>query len=64
MPGNDGARDAREATGRARPDVPVVFLTGAPKVEDTMRAIELGAFRYLAKPIDSTQMNNVVARRG
>jgi EAL domain-containing protein (putative c-di-GMP-specific phosphodiesterase class I) len=44
----------------ARADVPVVFLTGAPKIEDTMRAIELGAFRYLAKPIDSNQMNNVV----
>jgi len=40
--------------------IPVVFLTGAPRVEDSMRAIELGAFRYLAKPIDSKQMNLVL----
>jgi EAL domain-containing protein (putative c-di-GMP-specific phosphodiesterase class I) len=59
MPGMTGLEMLAKLRA-ARADVPVVFLTGAPKVEDTMRAIELGAFRYLAKPIDSNQMNNVV----
>ncbi|MBN8610572.1 MAG: EAL domain-containing protein [Deltaproteobacteria bacterium] len=41
-------------------DLPVIFLTGAPTVEDSMRAIELGAFRYLAKPVNSADLNTVV----
>jgi DNA-binding NtrC family response regulator len=41
-------------------DVPVVFITGAPRVEDSTRAIELGAFRYLTKPIDAAQATAVV----
>jgi EAL domain-containing protein (putative c-di-GMP-specific phosphodiesterase class I) len=41
--------------------VPVVFLTGAPRVGDAMSAMELGAFRYLAKPIDLEQLRRVVS---
>lgn len=33
-------------------DVPVLFLTGTPRVEDAMLAVEYGAFRYLTKPVD------------
>lgn len=59
MPGMSGLEMVAKLR-EAQADVPVVFLTGAPRVEDSMRAIELGAFRYLAKPIDSKQMNVVV----
>lgn len=43
-----------------RHDLPVIFITGAPRVEDTMRAMELGAFRYLSKPIEREQLLKVV----
>lgn len=59
MPGMSGL----EMVARLREqcnDAPVVFLTGAPKVEDSMQAMELGAFRYLAKPLDTKQVNLVV----
>jgi EAL domain-containing protein (putative c-di-GMP-specific phosphodiesterase class I) len=59
MPGMTGL-EMLAALRVARADVPVVFLTGAPRLEDTMRAMELGAFRYLAKPIDSEQLARVV----
>ncbi|RYZ67228.1 MAG: response regulator, partial [Proteobacteria bacterium] len=39
-----------------RHDLPVIFITGAPRLEDTMRAMELGAFRYLSKPIQRDQL--------
>ena len=45
---------------RTHPDVPVVLLTGAPKVEDAMRAMELGVVRYLAKPVDAARVREVV----
>jgi len=41
-------------------DLPVIFITGAPRLEDTMRAMELGAFRYLSKPIQRDQLLKVV----
>jgi EAL domain-containing protein (putative c-di-GMP-specific phosphodiesterase class I)/ActR/RegA family two-component response regulator len=34
------------------PDVPVILMTGAPELDSAIRAVELGAFRYLQKPID------------
>ncbi len=44
----------------ARAHVPVVFVSAAPRIEGSIRASELGAFRHLAKPIDSKQMSLVV----
>jgi len=59
MPGMTGL-EMVTALRKDRNEVPVVFLTGAPKVEDSMHAMELGAFRYLAKPLDTKQVNLVV----
>lgn len=59
MPGMTGL-EMVDSLRRLKSYVPVVFLTGAPTVEDSMRAIELGAFRYLAKPIDTAAVNAVV----
>lgn len=43
---------------QADDQLPVVFVTGAPQLSDAMKAMELGAFRYLTKPVDP-----VIARR-
>jgi EAL domain-containing protein (putative c-di-GMP-specific phosphodiesterase class I) len=32
-------------------DIPVILMTGAPELDSAMRAVELGAFRYLEKPV-------------
>jgi EAL domain-containing protein (putative c-di-GMP-specific phosphodiesterase class I) len=42
-------------------DVPVVFVTGTPRLEDAMRAMELGAFRYLTKPVDRDALASAVS---
>lgn len=49
MPGLDGLQLLREVRGHDL-DVPVVLMTGNPDVETAVRAIELGALRYLIKP--------------
>jgi EAL domain-containing protein (putative c-di-GMP-specific phosphodiesterase class I) len=41
-------------------DVPVILMTGEPSVESAMRAVEYGAFRYLAKPIQPQQFGETV----
>src|SRR5262245_26445428 len=33
-------------------DVPVILMTGNPNLETAMQAVELGALRYLPKPLD------------
>ena len=43
-------------------DVPVILMTGAPSVESTVRAIEYGVFRYLAKPVASQELSEIVLR--
>jgi EAL domain-containing protein (putative c-di-GMP-specific phosphodiesterase class I) len=60
MPGMTGL-EMLSALRERRADVPVVFVTGAPRVEDAMRAMELGAFRYLAKPLEMQAVRQVVA---
>ena len=52
MPGLDGI----ELLRRIRQfdiDVPVILVTGQPEVETAMKAVELGAFKYLSKPVPS-----------
>lgn len=50
MPGLSGLELLRRIRA-ADDDVPVVFLTGMPRIEDAMEAMEYGAFRYLTKPV-------------
>jgi EAL domain-containing protein (putative c-di-GMP-specific phosphodiesterase class I) len=42
-------------------DIPVVLITGSPSLETAMAAVEHGALRYLAKPVDSQALKNVTA---
>lgn len=43
-------------------DVPVILMTGAPDLESSIHAVEYGAFRYLAKPIDLRSLEQTVHR--
>jgi EAL domain-containing protein (putative c-di-GMP-specific phosphodiesterase class I) len=43
-------------------DVPVVLMTGGPALDSAVRAMEYGALRYLIKPIDPSELEEVVAR--
>ena len=57
MPGMDGLELLR-AIRNDDPDLPVILITGAPKLETATQAIEYGVFRYIPKPFD----NEVVRR--
>lgn len=46
---------------KADDQLPVVFMTGAPQLADAMKAVELGAFRYLTKPVDPAIARQVAA---
>ena len=43
-------------------DIPVVLMTGEPRLDSAVGAIEYGAFRYLAKPVSSQELRDVVRR--
>src|SRR5260370_7514060 len=42
-------------------DIPVVLITGSPSLETAMAAVEHGALRYLAKPVEAHQLRSVAA---
>ena len=50
MPGMTGVELLREIRGRDL-DVPVLLITGHPRVDTAVEALEHGALRYLRKPI-------------
>lgn len=41
-------------------DTPVILITGNPRVETAVQALELGALRYLVKPVQSRQLLDAV----
>jgi EAL domain-containing protein (putative c-di-GMP-specific phosphodiesterase class I) len=43
-------------------DIPVVLITGSPSLETAIAAVEHGALRYLAKPVDSKDLKTVTAK--
>ncbi len=61
MPGMSGLQLLR-AVREQDLDVPVIIMTGLPAVQSAVEAMEYGALRYLIKPIDPTQLEEVVAR--
>ena len=40
-------------------DVPIVLITGTPTIETAQKAIEIGAFRYITKPVDPEELIDV-----
>lgn len=55
-----GGLDLLRAVRERNPDVPVILLTGAPTLESAMEAVELGALRYLVKPVEPAKLKGVV----
>lgn len=51
MPGLDGLQ-LLQLVREQDTDLPVVLTTGAPEVATAVRALELGAVRYLTKPVE------------
>jgi EAL domain-containing protein (putative c-di-GMP-specific phosphodiesterase class I)/ActR/RegA family two-component response regulator len=61
MPGLDGLSMLR-AIRQWDKDVPVVFMTGRPALDGIMAAMDHGAFRYLTKPVDGSELIGLVER--
>lgn len=61
MPGCDGIQLLR-AVREQDLHVPVVLATGAPSLETAMQAVELGAIRYLTKPLEPSELLDTVSR--
>ena len=61
MPGLDGF-EVLERFKASRPSMPVVILTGSQDIQDAVRATQLGAFNYLAKPVNPDEIVLVVRR--
>ncbi len=51
-----------DAVKRVNTQVPVVLLTGDPTVSTAARALEVGAFRYVTKPINPRDLAGVVEK--
>ncbi len=59
MPGASGLDLLRAIRGRDL-ELPVIFLTGMPSVDTAARAVELGAFRYLTKPLAEGELERAL----
>jgi putative two-component system response regulator len=62
MPGMDGFETVGELN-RLALDIPVLFLTGAGSMDYAVKAINLGAYDFLTKPIEDLDLFNVKIRR-
>jgi EAL domain-containing protein (putative c-di-GMP-specific phosphodiesterase class I) len=61
MPGMNGVELLRRIR-EVDLDVPVILATAAPSVSSAARAVELGALRYLLKPINPEELTAAVAQ--
>lgn len=61
MPRMDGVAFLRAVRERDQ-DVPVVMMTGTPSLDSAIRAVELGAFRYLKKPVEPRELVDALDR--
>lgn len=62
MPGMDGFATIAELN-RLEHDIPVLFLTGAGSMDYAVKAINLGVYDFLTKPIEDLDIFNVKIRR-
>ncbi len=47
---------------KARPELPVIMITAYEDMETTIKAMQLGAFEYVRKPIDTSEMEMTIDR--
>jgi len=62
MPGMDGF-ETMEKLNELNYDIPVLFLTGAGSMDYAVKAINLGVYDFLTKPIEDLDIFNVKIRR-
>ncbi len=55
LPDGNGV-DLLQQASQNTPGLPILMMTADPKIEDIKRAIRLGAFDYLTKPIDFDEL--------
>ena len=58
MPGMDGVETFRQIR-RTQPDLPVVIITAYPDSDLMARAMEIGPFTILQKPVDIHQLRKI-----
>ncbi|HET9551350.1 MAG TPA: response regulator [Anaeromyxobacteraceae bacterium] len=61
MPGASGFDVLRAVTERS-PETQVVLMTAYANIPDAVAAIKLGAYDYVAKPVDADELALVIAR--
>lgn len=61
LPGMSGTALARSVRQRW-PDVPIILVTGAPRLESALEAFEIGVVEYMAKPVDAVRLASTVKR--
>ena len=54
--------DVVESVTKAHPGLPVVLITGQGDIKSAVNAIKLGAFDYVLKPPDETELQLTVER--
>jgi len=62
MPGIDGFETLRRINGLDY-GIPVIFLTGAGSMEYAVKAINLGAYDFIPKPIEDLDIFNIKVKR-
>jgi len=61
MPRMDGMAFLKHVSRRDL-DIPVILMTGAPSLDTAIEAIEYGAFHYLTKPFEPSELLRTVVR--
>jgi len=59
LPSVDGV-GVLQAAHRKDPDIPVVLITGTPRIDTAVAAVEHAAFRYLLKPMSPVQLQETM----
>jgi len=60
--GSESGLDVMRELMRLRPALPVVFISGFGTLEAAVAAMKLGAYDFLAKPLDFKQLDQVVRK--
>ena len=55
-----GGLDLLRAVRARDTELPVILMTGAPAIESATQAVELGALRYLTKPLEVSALRKLV----
>jgi DNA-binding NtrC family response regulator len=57
-----GGMEVLRSVNAINPDVPVIIITAHGTVDSAVEAIKLGAFDYITKPFDQSELSAVIAK--